>query len=116
LEDIWQNSGKDEANVLQSSDKNLKKVRQESGKNVVNIQQESGKDCFGTLTWDDDLAEAAQIWADQCAMVEYSNSSTNQNDNSEASNVNSKTSNVNFTTSMYVIGQNSMLYICFVRD
>jgi uncharacterized protein YkwD len=79
---------------------------------VVNIQQESGKDCFGTLTWDDDLAEAAQIWADQCAMVEYSDSSTNQNNNKN----NSKTSNVNFTTSMYVIGQNSMLYICFVRD
>ena len=103
---------------MQSSGKNLTKVRQESGKNVVNIQQESGKDCFGTLTWDDDLAEAAQIWADQCAMVEYSDSSTNQNDSWKTNNNknNSKTSNVNSTTSMYVIGQNSMLYICFVRD
>jgi hypothetical protein len=28
-------------------------------------------DCVQILAWDDDLAEAAQAWADQCAMVEY---------------------------------------------
>ena len=27
--------------------------------------------CPRSLTWDSDLAEAAQVWADQCAMVEY---------------------------------------------
>ena len=27
--------------------------------------------CPRGLAWDTDLAEAAQVWADQCAMVEY---------------------------------------------
>ena len=33
-------------------------------------------DCIPTFTWDDDLAEAAQVWADQCAMVEYNGNAT----------------------------------------
>jgi hypothetical protein len=32
--------------------------------------------CTHRLQWDDDLAEAAQVWADQCAMVEYRQTAT----------------------------------------
>ena len=31
----------------------------------------SDEKCRSDLVWDSDLAEAAQVWADQCAMVEY---------------------------------------------